>query len=203
MEQLLFSLQDGNSFRRISKNMDCLRGTSSFSLCCFTLLIQFQNPSHSDCYSRLPKGAFHLCHILLLFLKEITVCPPYTATIRHESFTSGHLCCNIKYFPHQLRIQSQNHTKILSMQTVTENSHDVGIIQHQLISMNIFFHLFCCKTCIFVTQLPLQTWGLHVSCTEFPAATAQPSAVARQSLELNMQNAENSYNTSLMMRMKT
>ena len=75
---------------------------------------------------------------------------------------------------------------------MTEDSHDVGIVQHQLVSMNIFFHLFCCEICIFVTQLPLQTWGLRVSCTEFPAATAQPRAVACQSLELNMQNAENS-----------
>lgn len=123
---------------------------------------------------------------------------------RHDSFMSGHLCCNIKSLPHQLRIQSQKYTKIPSMQTTTEDSHNVGIIQHQLVSMNIFFFPFLLLwNLYFCDSTPLQTWGLHVSCTEFPAATAQPGAVACQSLQLNMQNVANSYNTSLMMRMKT
>lgn len=76
------------------------------------------------------------------------------------------------------------------------NTTPVGLYEH-------FFHLFYCKVCIFVTPLPLQTWGLHASCTEFPAATAQTRAVACQSLELNMQNEENSHNTSFMMLTKT
>ena len=71
---------------------------------------------------------------------------------------------------------------------MTEDSHDVGIVQHQLVSMNIFFHLFCCEICIFVTQLPLQTWGLRVSCTEFPAATAQPRACCMS--EFRIKHAE-------------
>jgi len=43
------------------------------------------------------------------FWKSALYCPPCTATIRHESFTSGHLCCNIKSLPHQLRIDPKLH----------------------------------------------------------------------------------------------
>lgn len=84
------------------------------------------------------------------------------------------------------------------MQTVTESSHNVSIAP-----VGLYEHFFYCKVCTFVTPLPLQTWGQHASCTEFPAATAQTRAVACQSLKLNIENAENSHNTSFMMLRKT
>lgn len=135
----------------------------------------------------------HLCH-----WKRALHCPPWAAMITHQTSMSGHLCCNTESLPHHPRIQSQNYTKILSMQTVTESSHNVSVIQHQLVSVSIFF-IYSIPKFVFLSQ----TWGWHASCTEFPAATAQTRAVACQSLELNMQNAENSHNTSFMMLMKT
>lgn len=140
----------------------------------------------------------HLCR-----WKRALHCPPWAAMIRHQTSTSGHLCCNTESLPHHPRIQSQNYTKIPSMQTSDRKQSQCEYITTPVGLHEHFFHLFYCKVCIFVAPLPLQTWEQRASCTEFPAATAQTRAVACQSTDLNMQNAENSHNTSFLMLMNT
>lgn len=186
------SFQDGHSFRRISKNIVCLRGINSFSLCIFTLLIDFQNHS-----VKLLKG----CKLHTSSISEGQHCPHCTAIIRNKpsqlaaSAIMSHPChTNWKY---KIKLFLK---KAQSRQTMMKHSHNVRIIQHQLVCKNVFCHLFHRGIFIFVTQLLFQAWGLQVSRAEFPSATTQTNAVACQSLALNMQNVVNSYITIHLLR---